>query len=105
MMIIAFVGSLILLFALHIKRRETPINFILLAAFVSKIFFAFSFITNIIIFVLLQTVVQAYSVGVIVTFYSKVVVLQALLLTLVVLAGLTIYTFQTKRDFSALYSG
>ncbi|XP_018567206.1 protein lifeguard 4-like [Anoplophora glabripennis] len=78
-----FLGSIALLLALHIKRRESPTNLILLAAF---------------------TIVQAYTIGVIVTFYSQAVVLQALLLTFVVLAGLTLYTFQTKRDFSAIHS-
>lgn len=53
----------------------------------------------------LQTVVQAYTVGVVVTYYSQAIVLQALLLTLAVLAGLTMYTFQTKRDYSAMHSG
>ncbi|CAH1155774.1 unnamed protein product [Phaedon cochleariae] len=84
MMLVTFFGSIILLFALHVKRRESPTNLILLAAF---------------------TIVQAYTIGVIVTFYSKDIVLQALLLTLVVLGGLTLYTFQTKRDFSAMHSG
>nr|XP_023024494.1 protein lifeguard 4-like [Leptinotarsa decemlineata] len=84
MMLVTFFGSIALLLALHVKRRESPANFILLTAF---------------------TVVQAYTIGVIVTFYSQAVVLQALLLTLVVLGGLTLYTFQTKRDFSAMHSG
>ncbi|KAJ3634345.1 hypothetical protein MTP99_011227 [Tenebrio molitor] len=84
MMAIALIASLVLIVALHIKRRETPINLILLAAF---------------------TVVEAYTLGVILTFYSQTVVLQAVLLTFIVLAGLTFYTFQTKHDFSTMYSG
>ncbi|KAJ8961290.1 hypothetical protein NQ318_008975 [Aromia moschata] len=83
MMLVTFLGSMVLLIALHVKRRESPTNLILLAAF---------------------TIVQAYTIGVIVTFYSQAVVLQALLLTLVVLGGLTLYTFQTKHDFSAMHS-
>lgn len=83
LMMVAMFGSLALLFALFVKRRESPTNLILLAAF---------------------TVVQAYSVGVICTFYSQAIVLEALLLTLTVLAGLTLYTFQTKRDFSSMHS-
>lgn len=31
--------------------------------------------------------------------------LQAVILTFLVVAGLTLYTFQTKHDFSAMYSG
>lgn len=84
MMLVSFLGSLVLLIPLHIKRRESPTNLILLTAF---------------------TVVQAYTIGVIVTFYSKTIVLEALLLTLLVLGGLTLYTFQTKHDFSAMHSG
>ncbi|XP_050511720.1 protein lifeguard 4-like [Diabrotica virgifera virgifera] len=83
MMMFSFIASIALLVPLHIKRKESPTNFILLIAF---------------------TVVQAYTIGVIVTFYSKVVVLQALVLTLVVLVALTAFTFQTKRDFSATHS-
>lgn len=78
---VAFLISIVTLIALHIKRKETPTNYILLSIF---------------------TVVQAYSIGVVVTFFEAIVVLQALLLTLTVLGGLTAYTFQTKRDFSSL---
>ncbi|CAH1965741.1 unnamed protein product [Acanthoscelides obtectus] len=83
MVMVSFLASIIILIPLHIKRRESPTNLILLAAF---------------------TVVQAYTVGVIVTFYSQALVIQALVLTLVVLAGLTLFTFQTKYDFSATHS-
>ncbi|XP_044267441.1 protein lifeguard 4-like [Tribolium madens] len=84
MILISFIPSIFLLIALIVKRRDTPANLILLAAF---------------------TVVEAYTVGVILTYYSQAVVLQALLLTLVIVGSLTFYTFQTKRDFSAMYSG
>ncbi|CAH0557260.1 unnamed protein product [Brassicogethes aeneus] len=84
MMLVSFILSIGLLIGLHIKRRESPTNLILLAGF---------------------TVVQAYTVGVVVTYYSQAVVIQALVLTLVVLGGLTAYTFQTKHDFSAMHSG
>merc|ERR1712095_236857 len=50
----AFFLSIGLLIALHIKRKETPINLILLAAF---------------------TVVEAYTVGVLVTFFDQSVVI------------------------------
>ncbi|KAK5646066.1 hypothetical protein RI129_004530 [Pyrocoelia pectoralis] len=84
LLMIAFFGSIGLLIGLHVKRLETPTNFILLAAF---------------------TVVEAYTVGVVVSFYSQAVVIQALVLTLVVVGCLTAYTFQTKRDYSSMYSG
>merc|ERR1712172_78058 len=75
----AFFLSIGLLIALHIKRKESPINLILLAAF---------------------TVVEAYTVGVLVTFFDQSVVIQAFFLTAAVVIGLTAFTFQTKRDFS-----
>ncbi len=79
LIMVAFILSLGLLVALHVKRRETPTNFILLAAF---------------------TVVEAYTVGVIVSFYSVSVVVQAFFLTAAVVVGLTAFTMQSKRDFS-----
>merc|ERR1719341_1251884 len=79
----AFFLSIGLLIALHVKRKETPINLILLAAF---------------------TVVEAYTVGVLVTFFDQSVVIQAFFLTAAVVIGLTAFTFQTKRDFSGLHA-
>lgn len=79
----AFFLSIGLLIALHIKRKESPINLILLAAF---------------------TVVEAYTVGVLVTFFDQSVVIQAFFLTAAVVIGLTAFTFQTKRDFSGLHA-
>lgn len=81
MLLPAFFLSLGLLLALHVKRREHPTNLILLASF---------------------TVVEAYTVGVLITFFDKMVVLQAFLLTSLVVTGLTAFTFQTKRDFSSM---
>jgi len=77
-------SSMVLLVCLHIKRKETPVNFILLG------FFTFS---------------EAFTVGVIVTYYDQVVVLQAFILTTLVVVGLTVYTLQTKRDFSKWGAG
>merc|ERR1712010_284158 len=79
----AFFLSIGLLIALHIKRKEAPINLILLAAF---------------------TVVEAYTVGVLVTFFDQGVVIQTFFLTAAVVIGLTAFTFQTKRDFSGLHA-
>lgn len=80
----AFVLSIIILIALHVKRRDSPANLILLAAF---------------------TVVQAYTIGVVLTYYDQVVVFKALFLTVAVVIGLSLYTFQSKRDFSSLGFG
>jgi len=81
MLLPAFILSFGLLIALHIKRKESPINLVLLAAF---------------------TVVEAYSIGVLVTFFDQMVVIQAFFLTAAVVIGLTVFTFQTKRDFSSM---
>ncbi|KAK9884338.1 hypothetical protein WA026_005288 [Henosepilachna vigintioctopunctata] len=83
MIISSMILSFVILIALHFKRKDTPTNLILLAAF---------------------TVVEAYTIGVVVSFYDKDVVIEALFLTLAVVGGLTIYSFQTKRDYSSSYS-
>ncbi|KYN13684.1 PREDICTED: protein lifeguard 4-like [Trachymyrmex cornetzi] len=81
---LAFFLTMAILIALMIKRKDHPANLILLSAF---------------------TLVQAYTVGVVVSMYDTTVVLEALFITLTVLLGLTAYTFQTKRDFSFLGFG
>lgn len=82
MLLVSMLGTLGTLFALMWKRQETPTNYILLAVF---------------------TFMEAYAIGVIVTLYEKTVVLEAFVLTLAVTGGLTLYTFQTKRDFTVHY--
>ncbi|CAG9782722.1 unnamed protein product [Diatraea saccharalis] len=84
MVMIAFLLSIVTLFALIAKRRESPANLYLLAAF---------------------TIVQAYSIGVVVSFCNTLVVLQALAVTFSVVLGLTLYTLNTKRDFSFIGYG
>jgi len=73
-----------LIIALHIYKNQTPINFYLLSAF---------------------TLVEAYTVGFIVTLYDSAVVLQAFGLTMATVIALTVYTFQSKRDFSSWKAG
>lgn len=80
----AMILSFVMMIALFVKRRETPTNYILLGLF---------------------TLVEAYTVGVIVTFYDKFVVLEAFGLTAAVTLGLTAYTLQSKRDFSGWAAG
>jgi len=88
MVLAAMALSIVLVIALYVKRRETPTNYILLTAF---------------------TAVEAYTVGVVVTYYDDVVVIQAFILTAAVAFTLTMYTLQSKRDFSkmggALFAG
>jgi len=80
----AMILSFVMMIALFVKRREAPTNYILLGLF---------------------TLIEAYTVGVIVTFYDKFVVLEAFGLTAAVTVGLTAYTLQSKKDFSGWAAG
>lgn len=84
MLLVAFIGTIGMLMALMVKRLETPTNYILLAGF---------------------TVFEAYSVGVVVTFYQVHSVIEAFILTFAVTVSLTAYTLQSKRDFSSWGAG
>nr|ACO15172.1 Transmembrane BAX inhibitor motif-containing protein 4 [Caligus clemensi] len=88
LVMVAFILSIGILLALHVNRHKTPLNLILLAAF---------------------TVVEAYTVGVIVSFFDKLVVIEAFFITATVVVGLTLFTFNTSKDFtkwgSALFIG
>uniref|UniRef100_A0AAY4D747 Uncharacterized protein n=1 Tax=Denticeps clupeoides TaxID=299321 RepID=A0AAY4D747_9TELE len=79
--LVSAVGSLVLIFALFIYRHQHPVNLYLLLGF---------------------TLLEAVSVATAVTFYEYSIVLQAFILTCAVFAGLTAYTFQSKRDFSKM---
>ncbi|KAF9010601.1 UPF0005-domain-containing protein [Cyathus striatus] len=74
-------GTLVNLFLLYWKRHTHPWNFVLLSTF---------------------TVMEAFTLGVVVAFYDNKIVLQALLITLGVFIGLTLFTFQSKYDFSGM---
>lgn len=71
-------------FCISASRHVVPLNLFLLGAF---------------------TVVEAITVGTVVSLYEVASVVQALVLTLLITAGLTAYTFQTKRDFSSMGLG
>ncbi|KAJ6594062.1 UPF0005-domain-containing protein [Mycena capillaripes] len=74
-------GTLVNLGLLYWKRHTHPWNFVLLSTF---------------------TLLEAFTLGVAVAFYDNVIVLQALLITLGVFIGLTIFTFQSKYDFEGM---
>ncbi|THU96759.1 UPF0005-domain-containing protein [Dendrothele bispora CBS 962.96] len=74
-------GTLINLGLLYWKRHSVPLNFILLSTF---------------------TLMEAFTLGVVVAFYENTIVMQALLITLGVFLGLTLFTFQSKYDFEGL---
>jgi len=78
-LIFGMLASIGLVIALMVKRKESPINMYLLAAF---------------------TFAEAYTVGTVVTFYDQVIVLQAFGLTMATVIALTVYTFQSNRDYS-----
>ncbi|QRW21473.1 inhibitor of apoptosis-promoting Bax1 protein [Rhizoctonia solani] len=74
-------GSLINLGLLWWKRLSYPTNYILLTSF---------------------TVLESLSLGLIVSYYESTIVLQAMLITLGVFLGLTLFTLQSKYDFSGM---
>ncbi|KAG6335953.1 hypothetical protein ID866_3129 [Astraeus odoratus] len=74
-------ATLINIGLLYWKRHSHPVNFILLGTF---------------------TVLEAFTLGVATAFFDSIVVLQALLITLGVFLGLTLFTLQSKYDFSGL---
>ncbi|TFK53648.1 hypothetical protein OE88DRAFT_1266689 [Heliocybe sulcata] len=78
---VALFGTLITLGLLYWKRHSHPLNLVLLSVF---------------------TLLEAFTLGVTVAFYENRIVLQALLITVGVFLGLTLFTLQSKYDFSGL---
>ncbi|KAI0305656.1 UPF0005-domain-containing protein [Multifurca ochricompacta] len=74
-------GTFIVLGLLYWKRHTHPLNIGLLAVF---------------------TLMEAFTLGVVTAFYDNVIVLQALLITTGVFLGLTLFTLQSKYDFSGM---
>lgn len=74
-------GTLINLGVLYWKRHSHPLNLVLLSTF---------------------TLMEAFTLGVVVAFYDNIIVIQALLITLGVFIGLTLFTLQSKYDFSGM---
>jgi hypothetical protein len=74
-------GIFINLGLLFWKRHEHPLNLILLSTF---------------------TLLEAFTLGVMCAYVNNTIVLQALLITLGVFLGLTVFTFQSKYDFSGM---
>jgi FtsH-binding integral membrane protein len=84
LLLLLFLATIVSLFAMYLKRLEYPTNFVLLALF---------------------TFFESFTIGTIVSFFDKILVVQAVNLTAVIVVGLTMYTFQTKRDFSIMGAG
>lgn len=83
-LLLIFLATMVSLLAVYVKRLEYPTNFALLAVF---------------------TFFESLTIGTLVSFFDKILVIQAIVLTAVIVLGLTMYTFQTKRDFSAMGAG
>jgi len=75
------IGTLVNLGFLYWKRHSHPLNFILLTSF---------------------TLLESFAIGISISFYDQTIVLQALLITLGVFLGLTLFTMQSKYDFSGM---
>lgn len=84
LLLVSLIGSLVMILALTLYRHQHPVNLYLLFGF---------------------TLLEALTVAITVTFYEVSVVLQAFILTTAVFLALTIYTLQSKRDFSKVGAG
>lgn len=81
MMWISVIGSFAFLFLTMWKSKSYPTNLLFLSGF---------------------TILEAYSVALVVSFYEVRIVIQALLLTLGIFLALTLFACQTKYDFTGL---
>ncbi|CAO3634407.1 unnamed protein product [Mucor hiemalis] len=81
MLFTSMFGSMGVLFALMWKARSAPLNYYLLALF---------------------TLFESHMVGTVVTFYDQAIVLQSLVITFAVFLALTLFTLQSKWDFSGM---
>ncbi|EJU04304.1 glutamate binding protein [Dacryopinax primogenitus] len=79
--IVPLFGTLINLGVLFWKRHSHPLNLVLLATF---------------------TLMESVAIGAAVAYYDQVVVMQALLITLGVFLGLTLFTLQSKYNFDSM---
>jgi len=78
---VPLIGTLVNLGFLYWKRHSHPLNLVLLSSF---------------------TLLEAWALGIMTAFFDSTIVLQALLITLGVFLGLTLFTFQSKYDFSGM---
>ncbi|KAL5339009.1 inhibitor of apoptosis-promoting Bax1-domain-containing protein [Aspergillus crustosus] len=78
-MMVSVFGALGFLLVTYWKRKSYPTNLLFLSGF---------------------TILEAYSISVAVSFYESRIVVQALILTLGLFVGLTLFACQTKYDFT-----
>ncbi|KAH9942403.1 UPF0005-domain-containing protein [Epithele typhae] len=74
-------GTLINLGLLYWQRHNVPLNYILLSTF---------------------TLLEAFTLGIMTAFFDSEIVLLALLITVGIFLGLTLFTLQSKYDFSGM---
>ncbi|EST06330.1 Bax inhibitor 1-related [Kalmanozyma brasiliensis GHG001] len=79
--IVPMIGSLVTMGFLYFKRHSHPTNIILLSLF---------------------TVLESISLGTVITYVDQKIVLQAMVITAFTFGGLTLFTLQSKWDFSSL---
>ena len=77
-LLVSFMGTMVTLFALYVKRKRSSTNLVLLTLF---------------------TLMQAYTIAMVVSMFDVTTVLEALFMTLTVTIGLTIYTFSKQTWF------
>lgn len=80
LMMVSVFGAFALLLVTYWKRKSYPANLIFLSGF---------------------TLLEAYSISVVTSFYDARVVVQALVLTLGIFVALTLFACQTKYDFTS----
>lgn len=78
LLILSFVGAIGFMIGAFYKARSYPVNLVLLSGF---------------------TICESYSLGVACAFVDSTVLIEAILLTLIIFIGLTLFAFQTKYDF------
>lgn len=77
---VSIAGSFGFLIGAYIQAKKYPVNMFLLAGF---------------------TLCEGYMIGVATSLYDTQLVLEALVITLVIFVGLTLFAFQTKYDFTS----
>ena len=77
---VSLIGSIGFMLLTYWKRKSYPTNLLFLAGF---------------------TVFEAYAISVVVSFYRSSIVLEALVLTLGIFVGLSLFACQTKYDFTS----
>lgn len=79
-MLSSIIGALVFMLLTYWKRKSYPTNLLFLGAF---------------------TLLEGYSISVVTSFYESRIVIQALVLTMGLFIGLTLFACQTKYDFTS----